>query len=585
MPVETDKLREDNATLKQLLQEQQRLNALQEDALRSHQQQLEHTKKRLARREADVALLEKEEPERQRVLRDTLSQQQTRIEILEGQLADLRRHQFGKRWEKHYNPLQSALMLFNEAEVIADDPAELSAEEEADRNEAVDQDDESIAVAAHRRQKKSPRLSLPPELPRIPCEHDLPEDEKTCGHCGEVMGVIGTEISEQLCVVPQKHFVIEHRRLKYACTCKECMKTACAPKQPLPGSQASPRLLAWVMVRKYLEGLPLYRQEKIAARDGLILPRYKLARWLIDGSDVFDPLIQALEASFFSYDIAQSDDTGIRVLKEDGRQPSSLSALWIRRGGPPGQPVVLVDYNTSKSGDSCYQLLSRFRGFLVTDGAESFNKVVNKNNLTQVLCNDHARRRFDKALNGIDKHSAKGSAAQRALMYYGKLYRIEREIKELEPGEKYQQRQQRAKPVWEMFIRWASETLAAGVAHGKTTDALNYLIKHRDGLQTYLNDGRLPISNILAEHVAKAIAIPRKNFLFCDTPGGAHASAKIFSVIETARANGHHPWKYLSVLLTELPNAQDSETVKTLLPWNLTPQEVDAIFGQYPVPD
>jgi len=127
-------------------------------------------------------------------------------------------------------------------------------------------------------------------------------------------------------------------------------------------------------------------------------------------------------------------------------------------------------------------------------------------------------------------------------------------------------------------------TLAEGVAHGKTTRALEYLVNHREGLQGYLQDGRLPISNILAEHVAKAIAIPRKNFLFSDTPQGAHASARIFSAIETARTNGHHPWKYLSVLLTELPNAQNHSAIEGWLPWNVTPEQINEIFNSYPVP-
>jgi len=131
---------------------------------------------------------------------------------------------------------------------------------------------------------------------------------------------------------------------------------------------------------------------------------------------------------------------------------------------------------------------------------------------------------------------------------------------------------------------WATQTLEAGVSHSKTREALNYLIKHREGLQNYLTDPRLPISNILSEHVAKSIAIARKNFMFCDTPSGAEASAKIFSLIETAKANGHHPWKYLSFILTELPNADTDEAVKRLLPWEISPEQVDEIFSRYPTP-
>ena len=159
--------------------------------------------------------------------------------------------------------------------------------------------------------------------------------------------------------------------------------------------------------------------------------------------------------------------------------------------------MVLVDYDTSKSGDTCYRLLSQFHGFLVTDGATSFNKTVQANELVAVLCNDHARRRFDKALNKADKASAKGSIALRGLNYYGKLYRIEREMKSLDHQARHEQRQLRAVPVWKEFLRWATQTLEAGVSHGKTREALTYLIKHREGLQNYLSDPRLPISRRL----------------------------------------------------------------------------------------
>jgi len=588
MSVKANNLPDDPAELKRLLLEQQqhyhqqlsaqqRINTVLEHGIETRDQQLEDTRKRLAEQLADVELLSQSVPTQTRTLQQTLKRQQTRIEVLEEQLAELRRHQYGKRSEKHDNPLQEKLNLFNEAEIIVDDPVE------ADPGDQ-DSTDTDTPVAAHTRKKKQNKLSLPEDLPRVTVEHDLTETEKCCDHCGEPMPLVGSDISEQLCVIPQQFFVVAHTRLKYACGCKECIRTASAPKQPLPGSQASPRLLASLMVRKFLEGLPLYRQEKIAARDGLVLPRYKQARWLIGASSVFDPLLELLEHSLFSYDIAQSDDTGIRVLKEDGRQPGTQSALWIRRGGPPDKPVVLVDYDTSKSGDTCYRLLSQFHGYLVTDGATSFNKTVQANELVAVLCNDHARRRFDKALNKADKASAKGSIGLRGLNYYGKLYRIEREIKSLDQQARHEQRQLRAVPVWKEFLLWATQTLEAGVSHSKTREALTYLIKHREGLQNYLTDPRLPISNILAEHVAKSIAIARKNFIFCDTPSGAEASAKIFSLMETAKANNHHPWKYLSVLLTELPNASNTTAVEKLLPWNISPQQVDDLFDQYPTP-
>lgn len=567
MDVRSDTLPDDPDQLKALLLEQQRHFDRQQ-----HNDQLT-----IAKQQKLIDSAEKNvdaQTHKVGVLQEKIAQHKTRIQILEEQLQLLRAHQYGKRSEKLFNPDQ--IQLFNEAEVVADEPGSRA---DADPDATATTDD--IEVPAHTRKRRRSQ-AIPEDLKRVDVVHDLDDEQKQCGACGETMAHIGEEISEQLCVVPQQHFAVRHRRQKYACRCKDCIRTASMPAQPIPGSQASPRLLANVMERKYLQGLPLYRQEKIAERDGLDLPRSKLARWLIDGSEVFVPLINLLEDSFFSFDVALSDDTGIRVLKEDGRAPSSQSALWIRRGGPPDKPVVLVDYEVSKSGETVYRLLSDFKGYLVTDGADNFKLSVRRNGLCSVLCNDHARRRFRKALQVLDK--SKSSIAQTAMDWYGKLYHIESQSKHLEPDERHAIRQEQAVPVWDEFLAWAERIFTEGVAHGRTTEALSYLLKHREGLRAYCLDGRLPISNIKSEHVAKTIAVMRKNFLFADTPSGATASARIFSVIETARANNHNPYQYLSVLLTELPQAKSLEDVERLLPWNLTPEEVGVMFGAYPLP-
>lgn len=377
MDVRIDTLPDDTELLKKLLLEQQ-----QQFSRQQHNAQLT-----IAKQQKLIDRVEKSnESQTQKVgvLQEIIVRHKTRIQILEEQLQLLRAHEFGRRSEKYFNPDQ--IHLFNEAEVVADEP-----EEDTDAS-AVSEDD-TIDVPAHKRKRRRSQ-AIPADLARVDVVHDLDENEKQCSACGEAMAHIGEEISEQLCVVPQQHFAVRHRRQKYACQCKECIRTASMPAQPIPGTQASPRLLANVMDRKYLQGLPLYRQEKIAERDGLDLPRSKLARWLITGSEVFVPLINLLEDSFFSFDVAQSDDTGIRVLKEDGRAPSTKSALWIRRGGAPETPVVLVDYEVSKSGETVYRLLSDFRGYLVTDGADNFKLTVRRNELVSVLCNDHYLESF-----------------------------------------------------------------------------------------------------------------------------------------------------------------------------------------------
>jgi hypothetical protein len=302
---------------------------------------------------------------------------------------------------------------------------------------------------------------------------------------------------------------------------------------------------------------------------------------------VFQPLLDRLVDTFFDYDIALSDDTRIQVLDKAANSTNTQSALWIRRGGPPDKPVVLVDYASSKSGEAAYELLSVFKGTLVCDGASNFNLSVRRNGLKVALCNDHSRRRFRRVFDKLrkeDKQGALGSIAGQAMLRYKKLYAIEARIKDMTPEEKLAVRQSEAKPLWDDLIDWALQTQIQGVRHAGTTDALAYLLKHAEQLQTYLDDGRLPISNIKSEHVAKTIAVTRKNFLFAATEDGAKSSGRVFSLIETARANGHNPQQYLSVLLTELPAMDNFDAVDKLLPWAITPEEIAARYKSYPTP-
>jgi transposase len=505
----------------------------------------------------------------------TLESKQAYITQLEQALRRANAERFGRRSERHAG--QGELSLFNEAELLAD----------------ANPEPEATSVRAHRRRGRGAN-ALPKNLRRVDIVYDLTDEQKQCSNCGNTLRPIGDEVLEQLVMVPAQRFVHRHVRRKYGCSCKGCLRTASMPKQPLPASAASPQLLATVATSKYLDGLPLNRLEKMAKRDGLSLPRAKLARWLIEGAKVLTPVLNLLEDTFFGYDIAASDDTGIQVLKEDGRAPQSKSYLWIRRGGPPHQPVILVDYSPSRSAKTAFRLLEQFRGALICDGYPGFNLSAKQNGLTLVLCNDHARRRFVevlKSLTGSAKPVIAGSQStteallvNRALEFYRKLYRIETHTKDFEPLARLQHRNLHAVPVWNEFIEWAENALNAGVADKGSREALQYLVKHRHGLRHYCDDGRLPISNIQAEHVAKQIAIARKNFLFSDTPAGAHASARLFSLLLTAVANGHHPQRYLSVLFAELPNIDSVEGYEALLPWNLTVDEVNHRYAAFPAP-
>ena len=561
--IKKDDLPDDIDALKRLLVETQ-------TQLQSHEAVITRKQKTIDRLDRQVH----EQKQRTDRFREKIVRRDSRIEILEELIARLKQRQFGKSSEKQAGQLQ----LFNEAELVADETTGLD-----------DDAEPAITDVLKSRRRKSRTSALPAGLPEVVVRHTLDDNDKGCHACGETLKSIGIESSRQLGVIPQQHFIIIHECEKYACSCGETLRTAAKPKQPIPGSVASAPLLGHIITSKLLDGLPLYRQEKMARREGLNLPRTRTARWSIQAATVLQPIYNLLEDSFFSYDIVLSDETGIQVLKEDGRSAQSKSYLWIRRGGPPDRPVVLVDYNRSKSGDVVKGLLSGLSpgSYLVSDGASNFNDAVRENRLKPVLCNDHARRRFNDVLVSLKKTTkrmAEKSIAAEGVARYRKLYQIERETKDLEPDARQRIRAQRAAPLWDAFIDWAEKLLADGVTHAGTLDALKYLTGHADGLRRYCDDGRLPISNIQSEHIAKTIAVARKNFLFADTPAGARSSALNYSLIETARANHHHPQRYLSVLLTELPNVTDVDGIEALLPWNITPEEIARRYALYPAP-
>jgi len=467
-----------------------------------------------------------------------LAQKSYLIDKLEEIIARLQHRQWGASSERH--PDQAELSLFEEAEVIAmgggGDGADDGGDTDAAGDEASNGGDEDAAAStkpAKPTGTRGGRRSLPKDLERVRVEHALVGD--ACrGACGTELVEIGEEVTEQLALVPEQHFVIQIVRKKYACSCKECgVSTAVAPAAPLPGSQASPEILAHAMVAKYLDGIPLARQERIAAREGLELSRAKLARWLIAASVVLRPLYNLIEDALFEYDIVQSDDTGIQVLKEPGRAPSTRSALWIRRSGPPERPVVLVDYQETKSAAAGATLLDgvRAKTYLVVDAAQSFEAIARIHDLVPVPCNDHARRKFVEADRGAKAVArggggVPGSIAAKAVGFYKKLYRLERDAKlrGLTPAQRHHRRRSQAVPIWETFIGWARKTREAGVRDRGTRMALDYLLNHESGLRRYCDDGRLPISNIASEHVAKTIAVPR-SYANCPVMQSAAAEA------------------------------------------------------------
>ncbi len=410
------------------------------------------------------------------------------------------------------------------------------------------------------------RKPLPAALPRGGYPSELPEDERL-GPDGRPLVVVGKEVSEQLDIVPATIRVLRHVRLKYGVRKDDesGVKSAPLPLQPLPKTMASPGLLAHIVVSKYQDALPLYRQETILQRMGVDLPRRAtLAHWMIKAGVLAQPLINLLRDQLLAYDILQMDETPVQVLKETGKTAESKSCLWVQRGGPPGHPIILFDYDPSRGSAVPVRLLTGFTGILQTDGYTGYCAAVRAQGLTHAGCLAHARRKFDEAIKAQGKHKKPG-LAEAGLKQIQKLYAIEKAARDFTPADRHRYRQEYARPLWDTLQAWLA-TCRPGVppqtAVGK---ALSYL-HNGDKLVIYLTDGRLAIDNNATENSIRPFCIGRRNWLFHDTVAGAKASATPYSLIETCKAAGLEPSHYLRRLFTGLPRAQTVEDLEALLP-------------------
>lgn len=493
-----------------------------------------------------------------------LERRDSRIDYLEGQLRLILSQRFSSSSEAVHSDLQ--LGLFNEAE------AETEPEPGIDKWS-------STAVGAHRRTRPG-RKPLPEHLPRHEVVYDLADVDKVCPHDGTALKSIGADTSEQLDIVPASVRVLVHKRLKYACPCcEQWVKTAPMAPQPIPKSQASPGLLAYIAVSKYADALPLNRQSKQFERIGLALPRATLASWMVRSGELLTPLINLLRDELLDQSYIQMDETTVQVLKEPGKTPESKSYLWCQRGGEPARPIVLFDYAPSRSGSVAKRLLDDFCGFLQTDGYEGYNAAVACNNITQLYCFAHARRRFTDALKSLglnpkklpDKPPDKARRVMKALSFLRNLYAIERRIRDKPPDERYAARQADSLAVLKALRTWLDEMLPRVAPQTPLGKALSYLDKHWGGLVRYCDAGELEIDNNRVENAIRPFVVGRKNWLFSDTINGAKSSANLYSLVETAKLNGLEPYAYLRYVFAQLPSATTVEQIEGLLPFRLDP--------------
>jgi transposase len=478
----------------------------------------------------------------------------------------LKKRIFGSSSEKASSfPTQDDISLFNEFELVSQEVT-------------IDPEITDIANTQIKPPKKpSGRKPLPKHLPRRIVEHDVPNDEKQCA-CGAELECIGTQVSEELEYVPAKLEVIEHRCKKYICTAcvktKEtqpdiCVtsKTAAKPAQLIPKSFASSGLLAHIAVAKFCDHLPLYRQEQMFSRLSIQLSRQTMSGWMIQVGQAIIPLTNLLQDAILAYDVSFADETTVQVLNEPGRRAQTKSYMWCFIGGPPDQRAIIYQYHPTRAAEAALQFFEGYQGALHCDGYGGYLPLIKSAQVIGINCFAHVRRKFVEALpNGKEKGVA-GSVVKMLRA----LYKIEESLtaQHANVATIYDQRQKHAKPLLEQLKSYLDEKAKTSLPQSPAGKAIAYTLKRWPYLINYLNDGRYEIDNNRTERAIKPFVTGRKNWIFSNSVDGAHASARIFGLIETAKANQLNPITYLSHIFKALPNCQSVADFEALLPWNL----------------
>ena len=323
------------------------------------------------------------------------------------------------------------------------------------------------------------------------------------------------------------------------------------------------------MTAKYQDALPLYRQEQAFKRLGVDLSRQTLANWILKLRPLCQPLYNLMQDHLLESGYIHMDETRVQVLKETGKTPESQSYMWVCKTGDSTKPIILFDYAPNRKSQTACDLLEGFNGYLQTDDYGGYHAIGKKDNITHLGCWAHARRKFMDAKKIAPKN--KTGKADMALSYIQKLYRIEQQIKEDPPDKRLEVRQTQSLPILNELRQWLDKSLQSTVPKSKLGEALGYLAKNWDKLFVYTSDGRLNIDNNPVENAIRPFAIGRKNWLFSHSVEGAKASAMLYSLIETAKANQLEPQAYLTDLFERLPNCKTLEQFEQCLPWNYTP--------------
>jgi len=486
------------------------------------------------------------------------------IEALNLQLIKLRRLQFGNRSEKRAREIEQLELWVEELEAAA----AVRACELAEQG--------SPAVPRIRK----PRREFPAHLPRETLT--IAPQESNCPDCGGELKGLGEDVCEILELVPARFKVIREVRTKLACASCDTIVQAPAPTRPIERGMAGPGLLAHVIVGKYADHLPLFRQAEIYSREGVELDRSLLAQWVGNVSALLTPLTAALRAHVLAADVVHADDTPIPVLAP-GLGKTKTGQLWtyVRDERPCGgevAPAVWFAYSPDRKGAHPQDHLKDFTGILQADGYAGYSKIYDGGRVVEAACWAHVRRKFVD-LDQLHKSPIAAEMMQRI----GELYGIEQEIWGRLPDDRRAVRQERSRPVLDAMKEWLEDTLKTLSQKSATAKAIHYALSRWQALGRYCEDGRIAIDNNAAERALRCVALGRKNFLFAGSDAGGDRAAAFYSLLGTAKLNGHNPEAFLREVLTRIAD-QPINRITELLPWNLNPVPVEQLADRDAMP-
>ena len=494
-----------------------------------------------------------------------LNELDRKMQLILEQLVVLKNNKFGKSSEKMDTADQIAfreengtIIFFNEAEAVA----------------AMDKPTDPNTPKKDSKKTTGKRAEDIKNLPVIKVNHMMSDEELKNEFGEDGWTQLEDEVYNRYKFTPAKIEIEEHHVGVYKSKKDRHFKKARHPKYLLRNSLVSPSIEAAIINAKYVNAVPLYRQEKEFERYGISITRAEMARWTVLCAERYlSVLYDYLHKELYKYHVIQADETPVRVTKEN-RSEGTKHYMWVYRTGKysSDRNIVLYDYQPTRKTDHPRKFLKDFKGVCVTDGYQVYHTIEKeREDLIVAGCWAHARRRFDEAQKALPKAQRKESLAYLALKQIQSIYREDNKLQDMEPEERQKHRQLTVKPLVDAYFAWVKQSIDLVPAKSKTHNGFSYSINQEKYLRAFLDDGEVPTDNNAAEQSIRSFCVGKKNWMMIDTIAGAEASAIIYSIAETAKANNLKPYDYFEYLLTEIPEHMDDTDLnfcESLLPWS-----------------